>query len=214
MKKGIIIVGMGSGLSFGIAEKFGSEGYAIGMISRTAEKLAEFQKNLSASGIESFYEAIDVADTERLKQALRALKEKLGRVDVLEYNAVDFRMGNVMTETIETLTNGFKISVGNALEAVKELLPELKKNSGAVLLTGGGSANYPNPDMSTISLGKAGIKNLTYQLNAALKADGVYVGTVTVSGWIQPDSPTHSPKLLADLFWKLHQERTQIEIVQ
>ncbi len=213
MKKGIIIIGMGRGLSFGIAEKFGREGYAVGMISRTAEKLAAYQTELSALGIESFYEVVDVADTEKLKHALRSLKEKLGRVDVLEYNAVDFRMKHVLQESIDDLTNGFKISVGNALEAVKELLPELKKNGGSVLLTGGGTANYPSPDMSSISLGKAGIKNLAHQLHAALKGEGVYVGTLTVSGWIAPDSPTHSPKLLADLFWRMNHERKDVEIV-
>ena len=213
MKKGIIVVGMGQGLSMGIAEKFGQEGYKIGMISRSADKLAAFQSELAKQDIEAVFATADVGDTTALTAALENLKLQMGRVDVLEYNAVDYRMKPIMEETAADLTKGFQISVANALSATQTLLSELKANQGAVLLTGGGSANYPSPAMASISLGKAGIKNLAYQLHEVLKAEGIYVGTVTISGWIQPNSPTHSPQILADLFWQLNMERSQVEIV-
>ncbi len=214
MQKSIIIVGMGPGVSLGIAEKFGQEGYSVGMISRNAEKLLAYVQELQQKGITAYFATADVTDTAQLQTALHTLRDQLGGVDILQYNAVDYRMGNILDETLESLTNGFTASVGNALVAVKTLLPDLKKSQGAVLLTGGGSANYPNPDMASISLSKAGILNLAKQLNQVLGKEGVYVGTVTIAGWIQPDSPTHSPKILAELFWKLAQERNQVEIVR
>lgn len=213
MKKSIIIVGMGPGLSLGVAEKFGAEDFAIGMISRSEDKLLVFQKQLSSQGMESHYEQADVADTQQLLGALRGLKQKLGRVDVLHYNAVDYRMKPLLDETVEDLANGFKISVAHALASAKELLPELKKNQGSVLLTGGATATQPNSDMASISLGKAGIRNLALQLHAVLKKEGVFVGTVTIGGWIQPNSATHSPKILAEKFWALNAQRNTVEVV-
>lgn len=213
MKKTIIIIGMGPGLSMSTARRFGKEGYQIGMISRTEHKLKLYQQELDELGITAAYETVDVADDKKLKEALDALVGKFGGLDVLHYNAVDYRIKDIMLEDIEDLVTGFRISVGNALVAVRHVLPHLEKAKGAVLLTGGGAANYPNPAMGTISLGKAGIKNLTYQLDAALKERNVYVGTVTVSGWIKRESATHSPDILADKFWELHVDRDQIELV-
>ncbi len=204
---------MGPGLSYGIARKFGKEGFKVGMISRTASKLFDLQAKLKEDGVDAIFETADVADTNQLLKALRKLRTALGSIDVLQYNAVDYRYVHILDETVESLTKGFRISVGNALAAVKELQPDLEKSGGAVLLTGGGSANYPIPDMATISLGKAGIKNLAYQLNKALKESGIYVGTVTVSGEISHSSKTHSPEILAGKFWSLYQEREKVEVV-
>jgi len=213
MSKSIIIIGMGPGLSLGVAEKFGAEGFTVGMVSRTQAKLKELQIQLKSKNIQSAYEAADVANTEQLLSAVAKLKSKLGIVDVLHYNAVDYRMKPLMEETIEDLTNGFKTSVGNVLMVVKELLPDLEKSKGVILLTGGGTATQPNPDMASISLGKAGIRNLAYQLHQVLKPDGIYVGTLMVMGWIQPDSKTHSPKILADKFWEMSIARNSVELV-
>jgi short-subunit dehydrogenase len=118
----------------------------------------------------------------------------------------------VLEETAETLTNGFKISVANALTAVKYLLPTLAENKGSVLLTGGGTANYPYAGMSSISLGKSGIRNLTFQLNDALKGKGIYVGTVTICNMISEDSTTHNPTILGTKFWELNESRNEVEI--
>ncbi|MDN4165484.1 SDR family NAD(P)-dependent oxidoreductase [Cytophagales bacterium LB-30] len=212
MSKTLIIVGMGPGLSMGLAQKFGAEGFRIGMISRNAEKLKGFQEELKAQGISSDYTTADVANTQSLLSALDALSAKMGRVDVVNYNAVDARFVPLLEEKIEDLTKGFTLSVGNALAAVRHLLPQLKASKGAVLLTGGGSANYPNPNMASISLGKAGIRNLAYQLHQVCKKEEVYVGTLTINGWIQWESETHSPKILGEKFWELYQKRDKVEM--
>lgn len=67
--------------------------------------------------------------------------------------------------------------------------------------------------MSSISLGKAGIKNLTYQLNEALKEKQVFVGTITICNMISEDSATHNPTILANKFWELNESRNEIEII-
>ncbi len=213
MTKTILIIGMGQGLSLGIVEKFGKEGYKVGMISRSADKLLGFQTKLKKQGIVSAFATADVADTGEMINAINEIKTKLGSISILEYNAADFRMKNLMEETVEGLTKGFKISVANAFAAAKALRADLKENKGCVLLTGGSSAIYPNADTATISLGKAGVRNLTYQLHDALKADNIFVGTVTVNGQISPASKTHSPEILAQKFWDLSQARNEVEII-
>lgn len=212
MQKSILIIGMGQGLSLAIAEKFGKEGYQVGMISRSADKLAGFQLHLDKMGIVSNYEKADLSDTEQMLEAIEKLKIKLPVFGILHYNAVDARMIPLMEETADALTTGFRISVGNVIEAVKALMDDLVESKGSVLLTGGGSANYPNASIASISLGKAGIQSLAYMLSDSLKTKNIYVGTVTVSGWINPDSKTHSPSILAEKFWKMNKDRKVVEV--
>lgn len=54
MSKNIIIIGAGPGLSRGIAEKFGNEGYKVGLVSRNAEKLEKEISRLENKGISAF----------------------------------------------------------------------------------------------------------------------------------------------------------------
>lgn len=213
MEKNLLIIGMGPGLSLGVAEKFGKEGFKVGMVSRNAEKLQGFQNQLTQLGIESAFAVADVGNTAEMLQALAHLQKALGPVTVLLYNAVDYRMSHLLSETADSLTEGFRISVANAFEASKFLLPDLKAHQGTILFTGGASGSHPSPDMASISLGKAGIRNLALQLHQVLQAENVFVGTLTISGWIQPDSTTHSPKILAEKFWELHTHRNQVEII-
>jgi short-subunit dehydrogenase len=182
------------------------------MISRTEESLKGYQAELAALNITSFYAAADVSNEEELVRALGKLKEAMATVSVLQYNAVDYRMVPVMEETAATLTNGFKISVANALTAVKFLLPTLEENKGAVLFTGGGTALHPYAGMSSISLGKAGLRNLAFQLNEVLKEKGVYVGTLTICNMISEESATHNSTILATKFWELNESRNEVEI--
>lgn len=212
MNKNIIIIGAGPNLSLGVAEKFAENNFSIGLISRNEEKLKTQAADFKAKGINAEYAVADAYNASQIENALNELAAKLGNVDVLLYNAAAMKYKNIMDETTEDLVEDFKISVANAFHSVKTLHQKLKETKGAVLFTGGGIALYPNPQVGSLSLGKAGLRNLAFQLNEVLKPDGIYVGTLTVNNAIQPDSETHSPKILADKFYEMYLNRTDVEI--
>lgn len=212
MSKNIIIVGAGPNLSLGIAEKFAENNFSIGLISRNEEKLKAQVADFQAKGIKAEYAVADAHNSSQLENALTKLVAQLGSVDVLLYNAAAMKYKNILDETTEDLVEDFKISVANAFHSVKTLHAQLKEAKGAVLFTGGGLALYPNPQVGSLSLGKAGLRNLAFQLNEVLKPDGIYVGTLTVNNAIQPDSETDSPKILADKFYEMYLNRTDVEI--
>lgn len=212
MKKSILIIGAGPGVSTGIAEKFGQEGFKVGLISRNVEKLQGQINDLQAKGIEGVFATADAYDADALEAAIKNITAQLGRVDVLIYNAAALKMKALMTETTAELVEDFKITVANAFHAAKVLYPELKQNKGTILLTGGGFALQPSPQFGSLSLGKAGLRSLAYQLHESLKADDIHVATVTINGYIQPSSETHSPKILAEKYWSLYHDKNQIEI--
>ncbi|HEV7381715.1 MAG TPA: SDR family NAD(P)-dependent oxidoreductase [Dyadobacter sp.] len=212
MSKSIIIVGAGPGFSTGVAEKFAREGYQIGLISRNEQKLKTMSDDLSAKGFSAAYATADAGNQNELEHALSELKTRLSGVSVLLYNAAVLKNKDIWTETPDGLIEDFKLNVAHALFSAQVLHDDLKENNGAVLFTGGGLSKNPNPQYGSLALGKAGILNLAIQLNKRLKNEGIYVGTITINGFIRPYSPTHSPEILADKLWKLFTNRTDVEI--
>jgi short-subunit dehydrogenase len=214
MKKSILIIGAGNGLSNGVAEKFGAEGFAISLISRTAANLEAIKNVLSAKGIEVNYATADAGNAKQLSQAINDLATQADGFDVVLYNAAVLKAKDIMEESAAVLIEDFTINVGNALHSLEVVYPRLREKKGTFLLTGGGLALSPSAAYGSLSIGKAGIRSLAYQLNDRLKDEGIYVGLLTVDGFINPQSETHSPAVLANLFWKLYNEKSTVEIQQ
>lgn len=213
MKKTIIIVGAGPGIGLSVAEKFGSKGYQIGLINRNAETAPKLLDILHNKGIAAVSQLADVSDSQALAQALHSLKETLGRVDVLVYNAMSSRFSDILLEEESDLLADYKVNIVGAITSIRVLKEELSKNKGAILLTGGGLAHHPMSALGSLSLGKAALLNLAKQLHVSLGEEGVYVGTITINGAVNPDSSTHSPLLIAEKILQIEEQRSDIEVV-
>jgi short-subunit dehydrogenase len=79
-----------------------------------------------------------------------------------------------------------------------------ERRSGTILFTGGGLSLAPNPELISLSIGKAGIRALTLGTFESLKQKGIHVATVTVSTAVAPDS--EAAEAVAELFWHLHSQ--------
>ena len=214
MKKSILIIGAGSGLSNSVAEKFGTEGFAVSLISRNAANLEIIKTDLAAKGISVNYATADAGNAAQLTKAINDLAAQPDAFDVVLYNAAVVKEKDIMDESSAVLVEDFTINVSNALHSLQVVYPRLREKKGTFLLTGGGLGVAPSAAWGSLSIGKAGIRSLAYQLHDRLKDEGIYVGLLTINGLIKPESETHSPALLADLFWKLYQERSVVEYHQ
>lgn len=216
-EKLITIVGMGAGISQAVAEKFGQEGFKVAMLARTEEKLKDIQADLQNQGIEARFFQADAGNSASLKKAFQKIQQELGDTTVLLYNAAKVKKNHILEETSESIANDFKVNVGGALESVKAVLPAMQaKNEGTILFTGGGLSLYPNPDYGSLALGKAGIRNLAGSLHYAMKNSNIKVSTITVAGFVTPESNRHTPEAIAEEFWKIHQtpvEQLKAEVV-
>lgn len=212
-KKLIAIVGMGPLISYAVAEKFGKEDYRIAMIARNGDKLKELKNALSNTGIEAEYFTADAASEMSLRKAFAQIQSKMGDPDVLHYNAAKIKRANLLEEKADNLVEDFKVNVAGALSASKAVLPAMRKrNSGSILITGGGLAVDPSPEYGTLSIGKAGIRNFTHTLARALKDTGIYVGTVIIRGFVEHGKEKYNPTDIAKVFWKMHREKKLTEI--
>ena len=203
----IVIVGMGPGIASAAASRFGQEGFHIGMIARREDKLAAHQHALREARIDSSYAVADAADPEALGAALATIEEASGGATVLLYNAAHIKWKGILDETAQSLIEDFKVNVAGALTAVRAVLPAMRHaDGGTILLTSSMFATRPSSQFGSLSIGKAGIRNMAYSLAEALKATNIHVATITVKGQVRADDPQRSPQAIAEACWTLYQQ--------
>lgn len=201
------IVGMGPGNGLAIAKRFAKEGFVIAMLSRPGDDLKSLQQKLKELGYESHDFYADVADFGQLKNTFEAIKNKLGDTDVLVYNVSIYREATPTALDAETSVKDFRANVAGALVAVQQVVPAMKeKKKGTILITGGGQALNPLPFLSSLAIGKAGIRNLAWSLYDELKPFGIHAATVTINGQVNP-ATKFAPDLICESFWKLHTQK-------
>lgn len=213
MQPSIVIIGAGQGISKAIAKQFGENNFNVILIARNKEHLEQIAEELNNSNISNSYYVADAGDSDMLKDVFEQIWETVGFIDVLVYNVAKFKQVNIAEETADSLTKDFKTNVAAAMTAIHLVLPDMEKhNKGTILLTGGGLALHPQPELGSLSLGKAAMRSLAHTLHASLQPKNIFVGTVTVCGFVSEQDSKYHPNAIASQFWKLYTERNEAEI--
>lgn len=206
----ITIIGAGPGISLGVARKFGREGFRIAFIARTERKLKELVTELNKEGIQAMYALADVADESQLKNALSEIREKEGHAEMILYNAAAVSVKDVLEQDWETIKSNLDITVGGYFNLMKTVLPYcLANNSGKLFVTGGGFALQGDPKWTSLSMGKAALRNLVQAFQKRVEGTLIHVAQVTVCGYVNPQDEKYNPDAIAEHFWKLFKQRPE-----
>lgn len=201
----LIIVGMGPGVSLATARRFASEGFAIGMIARSADRLQKHTQLLASEGVEVASAVADAADLASLAAAIKTLTDELGAATALLYNAMGVTPSAPSTLTASDLAHDMTVNMTAPMVAAQTLLPTMKEvGKGTLLFTGGSLATKPMAQIASLSIGKAGIRLLALMFHEELEGTGIQVGTVTIDGAVD-STPTLAATKIADAFWSLHE---------
>lgn len=209
-EKVLLVVGAGPGISLSTARKFGNKGFKVALIARRLQALQQYETDLRQEGIQAKGFPGDVSSDESLKAAIDSVIKTYGKVDVLLYNAARLKPGKPTELSADDLIYDFKINVAGALTSVLEVLPYMEK--GTILLTGGGLALYPNADLASLSIGKSGIRSLAYSLHQDLSPKDIYVGTLTIKGFVK-EGTYFSAENIANTFFSMYENQTETEVI-
>lgn len=224
MTKTLVIVGFGPGVSSAVARKFGADGFSVALVARNTERLAAGVAELKALGVPAAAFVADAADPASLCAAIRKARTEFGPISVLHWNAFSGgEVGDLLAVEPAAAGRVFDVAVVGLLAAVEEALSDLKgAGDGAVLVTNG-AFGEPAPMMDAfavsmksmgVALANAAKAKLVGLLSARLKADGVYVGEVTIAGAIR-GTPTDTGagsiegSAVAEKFWALYRARSE-----
>jgi NAD(P)-dependent dehydrogenase (short-subunit alcohol dehydrogenase family) len=201
--KTFLSIGSGPGIGLASAERFAREGYRVVLTSRNQDTLGERVKALQAAGHTAVGHYADASDIASVVKLVGEVESEFGSIDVLHFNSAALHDGTIAQQSIEGFVQDLTTNIGSAFAAVKEASRGmLLRQAGTLLLTGGGYGITPNADFISLSVGKAGLRNLALGLFETLKGQGVHIATVTVKAQVA-EHPEQT-RDIADLFWALH----------
>lgn len=228
----IVVFGAGPGLGASVARRFGREGFRVALVGRRQEPLHDFAELLKAEGVEAAPFTADLSDPARIPALIAGIRERFGRIDVVEYgpaSAAD--QGFVPATELDAvaLEKYMRLFLLTPVEIVRQVLPELiERGNGAILVTHGSSSVTGIPFLSGVGPVMAGMRNYLYSLNGELEGTGVYAGTLTIGALITSGGPsadhgfpgdaeaatafpTVHPDTLAELYWDMYIQRSAVE---
>jgi NAD(P)H-dependent FMN reductase/NADP-dependent 3-hydroxy acid dehydrogenase YdfG len=199
---GVIIVGAGPGIGASLATRAARDDLAVGVIARseaTVDAVLAAITDADALGVTA-----DVTDEAGLRTALDEIVARFGPPELLVYNAAVIRQDRIGELTARQQLDAWAVNVVGAITAVAHVAPAMiRAGGGTVLLTGG--MPEPAPEVTSLSLGKAGVRTLTVLLDKTYRSNGLHVATVTVADAVVPGG-AFDPDAIAEHYWRLHRQ--------
>jgi len=212
-----IITGVGPGTGSAMARRFHDGGYKVAMLARTAERLADLERELP----NAFAVPCDVADPVALAAALERIEQRAGAPKVVIHNAVGGAFGNFLDVEPEALQRNFQINVMALLHLARWAAPRMEAaGGGALLVTGNTSAFRGKAAFAGFAPTKAAQRILTEAIAREMGPRGVHASFMMIDAVIDvhwararfPDKPDDffiKPSDIAEEVWHVtHQPRS------
>lgn len=214
----IAIIGAGEGLGAAVARRFGAEGFAVALISRSQERVDGLAATLVREGITAQGFRADVRDPESIAGALESATERLGPIEVLQYSPLpqkDF-MRPVMETTPRDLVGPVEFSIYGPVAAVHQVVPGMRflpgEDRGTILFVNGGTAIKAREGFVGTSIAFAGQAAYAQILHEVLAEDGIHVAQLVIGGAIVVGDEDKDPAVLAGHLWDLHTKRDRFRL--
>jgi NADP-dependent 3-hydroxy acid dehydrogenase YdfG len=194
------LIGVGPGNGTAIARKFSSEGYKIALLSRNEDYLNALAHELG----ETRAYAYDALDTTAPQKVFGKIKQELGPVDVLVYNAGSGMFGNVDEVKLSDFEHAWRINALGLLAAVKAVLPDMRAaGKGNIVVIGATASVKHGANFAAFTSAKAAQRALAQSIAKHLGREGVHVSLVIIDGVIDiPRTREMLPDRADDFFLK------------
>jgi len=175
----ILITGGGSGLGRALVERFVQEGARLGVLERSAEKVAQLTQDFPESVVAVTGDVRSLADNQR---AVAETVARFGKLDGFIGNAAVWDHGASLLATPEDRLGDafdelFAINVKGYLLGAKAAAPELIKSQGNIIFTLSNSAFYPGGGgplyTATKHAGVGLVRQLAYELAPKVRVNAV-----------------------------------------
>jgi NAD(P)-dependent dehydrogenase (short-subunit alcohol dehydrogenase family) len=214
------VVGVGAGLGIALARRFAA-GYAVALVARERDKLDGYAREIEASGGHALAVPGNVAKADDIQAAFARIRERLGQVDVLLYNAAMRPFGRLMETKPSTFENTWRVNAFGGFLCAQEVVPAmLAKGSGAILFTGATAGTKPYATSAAFGPAKFALRGLAQVMARDLGPQGIHVAYINIDGPIdmpfihrlQPQLTKEdmlAPAAIADTYWHVaHQDRS------
>ena len=182
-----VVTGGNGGIGFGMAQGLAAAGAAVVVAARNPEKSAAAVAALEASGAQSAFIALDVADPASCRDLIARTVERFGRLDILVNNAGMSIRKPPQDYAIEEWRSVIDTNLTGAFACAQAAYPVMKgQGGGKIVNIGSMMAIFGAAYAAAYSASKGGIVQLTKSLANAWAADNIQVNAV-LPGWIDTE---------------------------
>lgn len=197
-----LVLGVGPGIGTAVARRFAREGGRVGVVARSRANVDAAAATVDGAGGEPWAATADVTDEAGLRAVLERFADEVGVPDVLVYNAAIVRTDEPGDISADEHLARWAVNVVGAITAASVVLPRMAERGRGTLVVTSGMA-VPDPALTSLSLGKAGVRALVELLHTRFGPSGVHVASVTVTGPVAPGT-TWDPDEIAERYADLH----------
>ncbi|HEY9858738.1 MAG TPA: SDR family NAD(P)-dependent oxidoreductase [Candidatus Obscuribacterales bacterium] len=154
-----LVTGAGSGIGKAAAQLLAKEGAKIAALGRSDDDIQQTLEEIQKSGGEAIPVLADISQPEAMQQAIQAIADKWGRLDIVFANA---GINGVWTSLEELEPDEWdktlNINLKGTFLTVKYAIPLLKKQGGSVIITSSvnGTRMFSNTGATAYACSKAG----------------------------------------------------------
>jgi NAD(P)-dependent dehydrogenase (short-subunit alcohol dehydrogenase family) len=173
-----LITGAGTGIGKGTARMFVDEGATV-VIAARRESLLEESCRYAPERMS--WARMDLTSADERQQAIDAVIERHGRLDVLVSNA-GYQLWKTFDETSdEEIDELFYTNLSSTTRLIKQALPHLERSKGNIVIVSSTAGRYttvPTQKLTVYSASKAGLNQLARTLAPELGPKGVRINVV------------------------------------
>jgi NAD(P)-dependent dehydrogenase (short-subunit alcohol dehydrogenase family) len=186
--KVVVVAGIGPGLGRSIALASAREGADVVLAARTASRLDDVAKEVTALGRRGLAVQTDLTDADATQRLAEAAQDAFGRVDALVYNALAMPpIKDLGVVDLAALSTSFDANVVSALRLTRQLVPALAETKGSVVMINSMVVRFSQRTMGPYKLTKAAMLAMAQSLATELGPQGIRVNSVA-PGHIWGDS--------------------------
>ena len=184
----VVVSGVGPDLGRAVALRCARAGADVVLAARTAARLDEVAKEVTALGRRAAAIPTDITDEDSAAHLVQTALATFGRVDTLVNNAFAIPpMTSLADADLGTFRSSFETNVLAALRLTRLLAPALADSRGSVVMINSAVLRHSRVSFGGYKLTKSALLALAQSLATELGPSGVRVNSVA-PGWIWGDT--------------------------
>lgn len=200
------ITGGGSGIGRALAMELSRRGAKVAVSGRRQHRLEEVVAQIQAQGGEALAVSCDVTKEQALRDAVQAVVQRWGRLDVAVANAGFSVMGKIEQLTADEWRRQLEVNVVACAQTARFAIPELAKTKGQIVLVSSVTGFLTGPKAGAYAASKYAVRAIGQTLELELRGRGITCTTlypgfveseiaqVNNAGQYDPNAPDKRPK--------------------
>jgi NADP-dependent 3-hydroxy acid dehydrogenase YdfG len=178
-----VVTGASSGMGAAAAASLAAAGAKVALLARRKDRLDRLVEQLAPSGAELFAHQLDVTDQAAADAAAAAVRERLGRVNLVFNNAGIMLPGSIAAQPRAEWQRQIDLNVTGLMHTIGAFVPQLieagrQGETADLINTSSIAAQNIFPGFAVYSASKAFVTHLSRTLRAELGGEGVRVSTI------------------------------------